>query len=176
MPTLNANTHYPTLAALAQRMDGKGGFITDTVEILNETNEVLEDMVFEEANGGTEHRVAVRNGLPKAAWRTLYKGIKPSFSSVTQVKESKGMLEARSYVDEKLLEIHGNSAEWLNGEQKPFIESLGQEMAETLWYNDGIIHPDRFMASRRALAAKRRQTARTSSMQAALAPTTPASG
>lgn len=145
MPTLNANTHYPTLASLAQRMDGKGGFITDTVEILNETNEILEDMVFEEANGGTSHRIAVRNGLPEATWRTLYKGVKPSTSSVTQVEESMGMLEARSYVDEKLLKLNNNSAAWLNAEQKPYIEALNQKMAETLWYNDGLIHPERFM-------------------------------
>ncbi|MDO4642521.1 MAG: hypothetical protein Q4A74_01620 [Cardiobacteriaceae bacterium] len=145
MATLNKDVMYPTLATLAARMDGKGRFITDTVEILNETNEVLEDMVFEEANGGTSHKIAVRNGLPGASWRTLYKGVKPSTSAVTQVEESIGMLEARSFIDQKLLQLNGNSAAWLAAEQKPFIEALNQVMAETFWYNDGIAHPERFM-------------------------------
>ena len=145
MATLNKDQLYPTLATLAARMDGKGRFITDVVEILNETNEILEDMVFEEANGGTSHKIAVRNGLPEAAWRTLYRGVKPSTSAVTQVEESIGMLEARAFVDEKLLELNGNSAAWLAAEQRPFVEAMNQKMAETLWYNDGIIHPERFM-------------------------------
>lgn len=145
MATLNKDQLYPTLATLAARMDGKGRFITDVVEILDETNEILEDMVFEEANGGTSHKIAVRNGLPEAAWRTLYRGVKPSTSAVTQVEESIGMLEARAFVDEKLLELNGNSANWLAAEQRPFVEAMNQKMAETLWYNDGVVNNKAFM-------------------------------
>ena len=145
MATLNKDALYPTLASLAQQKDGKGNLITDIVEILSETNEILDDMVFEQANGDTQHKIAVRNGLPEAAWRILYKGVKPSKSSITQVSESMGMLEARSFVDERLLKLNGNSAAWLAAEQRPFVEAMNQQMAETLWYNDGIIHSERFM-------------------------------
>ena len=145
MATLNKDALYPTLANLAQQMDSKGNLITDIVEVLDETNEILADMVFQQANGDTHHKIAVRNGLPEAAWRILYKGVKPSKSSVTQVSESMGMLEARSMVDTRLLKLHNNSAAWLAAEQRPFIEALNQQMAETLWYNDGIINDERFM-------------------------------
>ena len=145
MATLNKEAMYPTLATLAGRMDGNGRLITDTVEILNETNDVLEDMVFVEANGITFHKISVRNGLPTATWRTLYKGVKPSTSSTTEVDESIGMLESRSLIDQKMLEFNNNSAAWLAAEQKPFKEAMSQEMALTLWYNDGIIHSKRFM-------------------------------
>ena len=80
MATLNKDALYPTLASLAQQMDSKGNLITDIVEVLDETNEILADMVFQQANGDTHHKIAVRNGLPEAAWRILYKGVKPSKS------------------------------------------------------------------------------------------------
>lgn len=139
------DTRYPTLASLAQRMDSKGNIITNTVEILNETNEIIDDMVFVESNGVTEHSTTVRSGLPKTAWRRLYKGVQPSRSEVTKVKESMGILEARALVDEELLRLNNNSAAWLASEEKPFVEAMSQEMATTLWYEDGVTHPERFM-------------------------------
>lgn len=145
MPTLNKDEMYPTLATIARATNSKGEFFDDTVEILSETNEILADMVMVEANKGTTHEVSVRNGLPKTAWNVLYKGIPPSVSSTTAVKESIGMLGARSLIDQRILKTNKNSAAWLRSEQKPFIEAMNKDMAEALWYNDGNIHPERFM-------------------------------
>lgn len=36
------------------------------VELLNQTNEILDDMLFVEANQATGHRTTVRTGLPSA--------------------------------------------------------------------------------------------------------------
>ena len=40
--------------------------------------------------------------------------------------------KARSFVDERLLKLNGNSAVWLAAEQRPFVEAMNQQMAETL--------------------------------------------
>lgn len=143
MATLD-KTH-PTLATVVQRMGQDGKIIQDIVEVLNETHDEMEDMVVIEANGVTEHTTTVRAGLPDVAWRKLYGGIPNSRSEVTSVKDSMGELGARALIDEGLLKLNGNSAAWLASEERPFVESMGQTMSQTLWYEDGSVHPERFM-------------------------------
>jgi hypothetical protein len=53
----------PTLLDLAKATDPDGRIAT-IVEILNETNEVLEDMVWMEGNLPTGHRTTIRSGIP----------------------------------------------------------------------------------------------------------------
>lgn len=142
MPTLGVRN--PTLADVAARTDNKGNIITDLVEMLNETNEVLADMSFVEANSTTHHKTSIRSGLPSAAWRKLYQGVQPSKSSVVQVTDSLGMLEAYAEIDKDLADLNGNSAAWRLSEERAFVEAMNQEMATTLWYGDTGAHPERF--------------------------------
>lgn len=132
MATLN--NHNPTLADVTARMDKNGNIVTDIVEILNETNEILPEATFLEANGTTDHTTVVRTGLPTAAWRELYKGVPTSKSHVARVKDAIGMLEARSLIDEELARLNGNSAAWRLSEERPFIEAVNQEMTRALFY------------------------------------------
>jgi len=69
--------------------DGKPAKI---VEILNETNEILEDMMFKEGNLPTGHKTVIRSGLPAVAWRMLNYGIQPSKSRSVGVTDTCGML------------------------------------------------------------------------------------
>ena len=126
----------PTLADVTARMDKNGSIVTDIVEILNETNEVLEDATYLEANGTTDHTTIIRTGLPEAVWRELYKGVPPSKSQIARVKDAIGMLEARSQIDEELAKLNGNSAAWRLSEERPFIEAMNQKMTQTLFYGD----------------------------------------
>ena len=74
MATLS--TIHPTLMDVAKRLDPDGKVDT-IVEILSETNEVLEDMVWMEGNLPTGHRTTIRSGLPTPTWRKLYGGVQP---------------------------------------------------------------------------------------------------
>ena len=76
----------PTLADIAKRKDPNGKIDT-IVELLTETNEILEDMTFVEANGETSHKTTIRSGLPSATWRKLNYGVQPSKSTTVQVVE-----------------------------------------------------------------------------------------
>lgn len=142
MATLN--TLNPTLADVAARTDGQGNIITNIVELLNETNDVLTDMTFIEANNQTEHKTTIRSGLPSATWRKLYHGVPPSKSAVVTVRDTVGMLEAYAEIDKDLADLNGNSAAWRLSEQRAFVEAMNQEMATTLWYGDTSVHPERF--------------------------------
>ncbi|RIQ16083.1 hypothetical protein D0850_16370 [Bordetella avium] len=143
MPTLS-NTN-PTLADVAARMAPDGKIDPQIVEMLNETNEILEDMTVIEANGFTEHKTTIRSGLPTGTWRKLNYGVQPEKSRTVQVKDSMGMLETYAEVDKALADLNGNSAAWRLSEDRAFIEGMNQTQASTLFYGDSSIDAEKFM-------------------------------
>ncbi len=142
MATLSNN--YPTLADLAKQMDGKGEVVSDIIEILTETNEVLEDIPFFEANNGTKHLTTIRSGLPAGTWRRLYQGVQPQKATTTQVEDACGMLEAWSEIDSKLLEISANPARYRMNEAAAFLEGMNNDMATALFYGNTDTDPEQF--------------------------------
>lgn len=141
MPVLNSSN--PTLADVAARLDDKGN-IDSIVEMLTETNEILEDATWIEANGFGEHKTTVRSGLPQGTWRLLNYGVQPEKSSVVSIKDSLGMLETYAQVDKALADLNNNSAQWRLSEERAFVEGMNQTMASTLFYGDSATHPERF--------------------------------
>lgn len=123
---------------------GPDGKILTIVEMLAQTNEMLMDMSFVEANGSTFHRVGIRTGLPSATWRQFYQGVAPSKSTVAQVDETIGMLEARSVVDKDLAELNGDVAQFRMNEAQPFMEAMNQEMQYTALYGNVSTDPQEF--------------------------------
>jgi hypothetical protein len=95
----------PTLLDLAKRTDPDGS-ISTVIEILNETNEILDDIVFVEGNLPTGHRTTIRSGLPTPTWRQLYGGVQPTKSRTVQVTDNCGMLEAYAEVDKALADMN----------------------------------------------------------------------
>jgi hypothetical protein len=134
---------HPTLLDFSKKLDPDGK-IASIVELLNQTNEVLDDMVFVEANGITGHRTTVRTGLPLPTWRKLYGGVIPTKSHSAQVTDSMGMLEAYAEVDKALADLNGNTAEFRLSEARPHIEGMSEEMADTLFYGNEGTEPEAF--------------------------------
>lgn len=143
MATLS--TLNPTLADVANRMKSDGSIDPQIVEMLSETNEILDDMTVIEANGFTEHKTTVRSGLPTGTWRKLNYGVQPEKSRTVQVKDSMGMLETYAEVDKALAELNGNSAAWRLSEDRAFIEGMNQTLATTLFYGDSSVDSEKFM-------------------------------
>lgn len=138
-------TTNPTLADVAARMSPDGKIDQNIVEMLNETNEILDDMTVIEANGFTEHKTTVRSGIPYGTWRKLNYGVQPEKSRTVPVKDSMGMLETYAEVDKALADLNGNSAAWRMSEDRAFIEGMNQTMATTLFYGDSSLDPEKFM-------------------------------
>lgn len=139
------STINPTLSDVASRMTSDGKIDPMIVELLTETNEILEDMTVIEANGFTEHKTTVRSGLPQGTWRKLNYGVQPEKSRTVQVKDSLGMLETYAEVDKALADLNDNEAAWRLSEDRAFIEGLNQTMASTLFYGDSSQDPEKFM-------------------------------
>lgn len=133
----------PTLLDFAKVLDPDGKVAT-IVEILNETNEVLDDMVWAEGNLPTGHRTTIRSGLPAPTWRKLYGGVQPTKSTSVQVTDNCGMLEAYAEVDKALADLNGNTAAFRLSEDRPHIEGMSQEIADTLFYGNEGTEPEAF--------------------------------
>lgn len=141
MATLAANN--PTLIDLSKRLDPDGK-IASIVELLNQSNDVLTDMSFMEGNLPTGHKTTIRTGLPTPTWRKLYGGVQPGKSTTVQVTDACGMLEAYAEVDKALADLNGNTAAFRLSEDAAHIESMSQEMAQTLFYGNEGTEPEAF--------------------------------
>lgn len=141
MSTLSAL--YPTLLDITKRLDPNGN-IDLIAEVLSQTNEILDDMVWKEGNLATGHRATIRTGLPAPTWRKLYGGVSPSKSTTVQVTDNCGMLEAYAEVDKALADLNGNTAAFRTSEDRAHIEGMGQELASTLFYGDEGSEPEAF--------------------------------
>jgi len=99
MSTLSVQN--PTLLDVTKRLNPEGK-IDMIGEILNETNEILEDMTWVEGNLVTGNRSTIRTGLPEPTWRKMYQGVQPTKSTTAQITDDCGMLEAYAEVDKAL--------------------------------------------------------------------------
>ena len=90
-----------TLSDWAKRIDPDGK-VAKIIEILELTNEIIEDVLFIEGNLPTGHKTTIRSGLPSVAWRLLNYGVQPSTSRSVHITDTVGMLESYSEVDNDL--------------------------------------------------------------------------
>jgi len=133
----------PTLLDLAKAQDPNGS-IAAVAEILNETNEILDDMTWMEGNLITGNRSTTRTGMPDPTWRQMYGFVQPSKGTTSQVTDNCGMLEAYSEVDHALANLNNNSAQWRLLEDRIHIESMNQEIVDTLFYGNEGTEPEAF--------------------------------
>lgn len=122
-------------ADLIKRLDPQGN-LADIAEVLNETNEVVSDVVFKEGNLPTGDQQTVRIGLPEVYWRQLGRGVPISKSEVAHVTETCAMMSAQSRLDVETAKLNGLTAQFRASEEKPFIEAMGQAFAKELFYGD----------------------------------------
>jgi hypothetical protein len=133
-----------TLADWAARMDDNYKTAT-VVELLSQTNEVLDDMLFVEGNLPTGHKSTVRTGLPQGTWRLLNYGVPQGKSTTAQIVDTCGLLEAFSAVDQEIADLNGNTASFRMSESAAWLEGMTQQVASTLWYGNTSTNPERFM-------------------------------
>nr|WP_207204403.1 hypothetical protein [Gluconobacter cerinus] len=124
-----------TLADWAARRDPSGG-VADTVNLLSQTNEILDDMIWKEGNIATGNKTTVRTGLPSATWRMLNYGVPRGKSTTAQVTDTCGMLETYSLVDKDLANLEGDVSAFRLSEDMAFLEGMNLQMAKTLFYGN----------------------------------------
>ncbi len=131
MATLGSR--YLTLADKFKRTEN-GKTAAEIIEMMSETNEVLQDANALQCNDGSNHITTIRTGLPSAVFRKLYGYVPSSKSSTEQVKDVTGMLETYSIVDVDLVDKCENPKLFRLSESSAFIEAMNQKLQETIFY------------------------------------------
>lgn len=134
---------FLSLADLGRRMDPGGG-IADITEILSQSNEMYDDMVWSEGNLPTGHRMTLRTSLPSGTWRFLNQGVQVGKSTTAQMTIACGTLEALSVIDYKEAQISGSPEKLRYSEDNAFLEGMSQQMAKTLGYGNATASPAQF--------------------------------
>ena len=136
---------YPTLMDVARRSGDKSA--VEIVEVLNKTNQALDDIPWVKCNSGVVHKTTTRTSIPTPGWRKLNSGVPTLTSTTSQFTVSCGMLEGYSNVDVDQVKLAADGivddaaanaaiANALKGENEAFIEGFGQESARVMFYGD----------------------------------------
>lgn len=136
-------TTYPTLVDVAARSGPDGVITQDIAELLNQTNEPLNDIPWIEGNLPTGHKTVIRTGIPSATWRNLNYGAIPTKSTTAQITDVTGILETYSVIDKDLADLNGNTAEFRLTEDYAFIEGMSQQFSQALFYSSVGTNPER---------------------------------
>jgi len=134
----------PTLIDLARAQDPDGS-IGAVAEVLDQTNEILTDMTFQEGNMQAGHRSLVRVGsLPAPTWRKINEGVIPNKGQTAAVTDGTGEMTAYSEVDAKLANMSGNVKAFRMIEDRAHIEGMNQEATQTLIFGNDALEPEAF--------------------------------
>lgn len=135
-----------TLMDFAKRVDPETNQAsTKIAELLSQQNAILDDMLWKEGNLTTGHRTVMRTGLPESTWRKLNGGVAPTKSSTVQVDEACGMLHQRGQIDKDLAMLNGGTSSFRASENLAHMEAMAQDLAQTVFYGDHTVNPERFL-------------------------------
>lgn len=135
---------WPTIIDVAQR-EGPNGKPLFLAEMLSQTNEILDDTPFVEANEKTGHEFAFRDSIPAGAWRSYNMGVGYSKSTAGKSRVGIGTLAAYSQIDRDLAEDSGDPEAFRESEDIAFMEGMSQTWAETLIYGNTASNAAQFM-------------------------------
>lgn len=130
---------YPTLVDMY-----KGTAPGETIELLMQNNPILEDAIATQCNSATKHRHSIRTGYPAVSWGAIYKGVPQSKSTMQQIDDGTGFLEARSEIDTRMLALAPDPAKARLIDTAPYLEAMNQEMATGIFYHDTATSPEKF--------------------------------
>src|SRR5689334_4876475 len=129
-------TSVPTLLDIAKSMGPDGTFDEDRVNLLAQSNEILQDMVWKPGNLPTGNRTTVITGLPTVYFRRLNEGVPLSKSTAAQIDDAAAMLEGFFQVDRELALLSGNVNMYRYQESRMFMEALNQALTGYLFYGN----------------------------------------
>lgn len=132
-----------TLNDWAKEVDPDGN-TSQIIEILDQSNEVLTEMLWKEGNLPTGEQTSIRTGLPVPFWRMINAGTPNTKATSAQVTEQVGILTARSQIDKDEAMLNGNTNSFRFNEQVAHMEGMSQEMAATLFYGSAA-SPEEFV-------------------------------
>lgn len=136
------NTYLTLKDKLAQTENGRAA--TAIVDLLAQSNALIEDAIVRECNEGSTHKTTVRNGLPEVEFRKFYQGVASSKGEYTQITDTTGMLEVYSQVDKSLADLEGDTQQFRMNEAQAFLESMNNTVQHNIFYGSKATNPAGF--------------------------------
>lgn len=132
-----------TLANWAKTRDPNGK-TARIVELLTQSNEIINYMPWMEANDAMANRTTQRVSQPTAQTRQIGEAVPTSTSRVMQITEGLSIIEAWSEVDVKLADLSGDTNQYRFNMSKAFFQAMSQKFANLLFYGDTSQNPKDF--------------------------------
>lgn len=108
-------------------------------QLLSQCNQMLKDMIWQEANMPLGHKITVGVALPQGTFRSANAGV--AFSKALNAQMQYGITELVSYsgVDRSIAELWGNIQKYRYQQDMAHIEGMSQQVSTALIYaNEGI--------------------------------------
>jgi len=139
MPTATGGS-YPTLASLKNLFpEGK---YSAPIELLSQTNGILEYMPVFEGNLDTGERTTIRTGVPQGTWRKFNQGTQPVNADESQVEFRCGMLQTRMIADVRLVSMASDPGAYRADRLRIAMEGLNQKLAYSMFYESETTTPE----------------------------------
>ena len=132
MATVGSN--YLTLIDRAERIGSGSKKAKAFVNLLSETNDIVGDMPFVDANKGTTHEIGQYVGLPPVYWKQMNKGIPSGKSKIVNQKEGTAILAGLGIADCSM----PNVKELRGTEMMAQMSSLSNRMATEIFYGTAL--------------------------------------
>ena len=140
MPTIG---YAHTLSDLQKQLNPDGS-ISAVMEILNESNPIMEDIKWTEGDLPIGNKTTIRASLPSPSIRRINRGTAPTKGTAKQIIDVCMNLEDRSCVDVELLAGKPNPEQYRASEDAAHVEGMGQYMARQFLYGNLDEDPDTF--------------------------------
>jgi len=141
MATLTPNAQLSFLE-LAKRT--KDGGLVDIAEVINAANPMIQDIPWKQANFNLmSEKITRRVSLPSGTFRQINAGVAKEASTTQVVVEPTALLEARSEIDEAIVDNSPNGNQLRRDEDIAFVEGLGQAVGQTFISGTTTAQPER---------------------------------
>lgn len=141
MATIGATAF--TLNDWKKRMN-MDGTVADIVEVLAQSNEIMDHVLWKEGNLLTGNKVTQRTSIPEPDVRQINKGVGLVKSGTEQITDTVVSFEARSQIDEKLYNLAPDGDALRKSEDVAAIEGFGNKFVDMLIYGDASANRDSF--------------------------------
>ncbi len=121
---------------------GPDGDLMKMAMVLAQTNEILLDASWFEANAIDHHKYLQSLSLPTGNWRIINRGVAIEAAHGTPATEELGMLESFARIDKKLVKLAPNPVEFRSNKALMFLEGMNQNFAGTLIYGNNEAAPE----------------------------------
>lgn len=130
-----------TMADYVTRFEGPE---TDVINIMAQSNPLLEDMPFMESNLETGNKTLQVTKIPTPSHRRINAGVEITKANRRPVVDTLTMLESRVSIDKKLVDDVSNGKQLRKEEEDLHVEGFQPKVQALFLYGDSQLNPDEF--------------------------------